>query len=567
VIHVVGAPGSDLDIVEAAFGASRVEAGDVAAVGADPTARFVYVYRDPERALALGADADEWQATTATLLEALEGLAPDQWCVLSADALLADRAGQLRRVAQFLGVAEPAIAPLSTDVRDVAVRARQLFAAPQGALGGFESGHTSSFPQLLQELGVSVLASTYQSGRVFALRAEGERLNTHFRLFDNPMGIAARGGRLVIGTRHAVWEYHDVPAAAPRALPAGTHDACFIPRSCHVTGDVRIHDVEIAPDGQVWLVNTRFSCLATMEPDTSFVPRWRPPFVSALAAEDRCHLNGLALVDGAPGFVTAFGQTDEPGGWRETATTTGLLMDVRTNEVVADGLCMPHSPRWYDARLWVLESGKGTLATVDIATGAVQTIATLPGFTRGLDFVGPYAFVGLSQVRETLFADAPVRSMAERACGVWVVDIRTGAIVAFVRFEGAVREIFDICVLPGRRYPEIAEHNDNLVATSFVLPQAARRDVPGRTTNRANTATRIGATASAGSSDASRMRLTSSSISPMPMIIGPPVASISATMRSSSRLSPTSTPRIVTRPWSTRIEMALNATPMPNTAV
>ena len=53
-------------------------------------------------------------------------------------------------------------------------------------------------------------------------------------------------------------------------------------------------------------MNTLFSCLAGLDSRYSFVPRWRPPFISALAAEDRCHLNGLAMVDGdAPAFLVA----------------------------------------------------------------------------------------------------------------------------------------------------------------------------------------------------------------------------------------------------------------------
>ena len=478
-IYVLGAPGSDLEVVEEAFAATRAEPEALGALAEDHANRFVYVYRDPVRAASRGADPQEWQSVTNALLQELERLAPDQWCVVDAEALALDRGRELTRLARFLGVEAPAVEALPESVVAAASRARELFAAPQGALGGFESGHTRSFPQLLSGLGASVLASTYQTGRVFALRADGESLNTHFRLFDTPMGIAARGNRLVIGTRNAVWEYRDVPAAAPRVEPQGTHDACYVPRAAHVTGDVRIHDVDIADDGEVWCVNTRFSCLSTFDRDHSFVPRWRPPFVSALAAEDRCHLNGLALVDDGPGYVTVFAETDAAGAWREGVAASGIVMDVRTNEIVARGLCMPHSPRWHDGRLWVLESGKGELATVDVTTGDVTTVASLPGFTRGLDFIGQYAFIGLSQVRETLFADAPIRAREDRACGVWAVDTVSGDVVAFVRFEGAVREIFDVCVLPGRRYPEIVESGDHLVDTTFVLPDDALRDVPG----------------------------------------------------------------------------------------
>jgi uncharacterized protein (TIGR03032 family) len=145
---------------------------------------------------------------------------------------------------------------------------------------------------------------------------------------------------------------------------------------------------------------------------------------------------------------------------------------VPTAEVVAQGLSMPHSPRWHGGRLWLLESGRGSLATVDVATGAVQTVAELPGFTRGLAFLGDLAFVGLSQIRESsTFGDLPVtRRLSERQCGVWMVDLRSGEIAGFLRFEDLVQEIFDVAVLPGVRFPEIAEADGPTVASSFVLP-------------------------------------------------------------------------------------------------
>src|SRR5262249_37549456 len=151
--------------------------------------------------------------------------------------------------------------------------------------------------------------------------------------------------------------------------PAGRHDACFVPRSAHVTGDIGVHELAwaaphpqpLSPDGrgekELWMVNTRFSCLCTLHPDCSFVPRWRPPFVTALAAEDRCHLNGLAIVAGRPTYVTALGETDTANGWRADKPRGGCLVEVTSGEVISRGLSMPHSPRWHDDRLWLLESG------------------------------------------------------------------------------------------------------------------------------------------------------------------------------------------------------------------
>ncbi|MGZ7032284.1 MAG: TIGR03032 family protein, partial [Thermoanaerobaculia bacterium] len=211
----------------------------------------------------------------------------------------------------------------------------------------------------------------------------------------------------------------------------------------------------------------------------SFVPRWRPKFVSHLAPEDRCHLNGMAIIDDKVRYVTALAETNTPQGWREKKAKSGILIDVDSDEVVARGMSMPHSPRHYAGRFWILESGKGTIAALDLGNGKLETIAELPGFTRGLAFAGPFAFVGLSQVRESnVFGGIQlVERVKERLCGIWAIDLRTGAIAGFVRFEGTVQEIFDVQVLHGLRYPELLEAGSPLVATSYVVPDAALADV------------------------------------------------------------------------------------------
>ena len=341
------------------------------------------------------------------------------------------------------------------------------------------SVHTSNFPTLLKELGLSLVVSTYQAGKVVLVRADGDSLNTHFRLFQKPMGLATdTQGRMAIGSASRIWEFRNVPDAAPKLPPRGKHDACFIPRNMHVTGDIDIHEMAWGHEG-LWFVNTRFSCLCTQDLDHSFVPRWRPPFVSAYAPEDRCHLNGLELVDGVPKYVTTLGTTDIAGGWRENKARGGTILDVTTNEFVTQGLSMPHSPRWYRERLWVLESGEGSLATVDLDSGQVEPVIKLPGFTRGLDFYGPLAFVGLSQVRESaVFSGIPLTErVAERQCGVWVVNIERGDVLAYLGFEDAVQEIFAVQVLQGIRFPELVIEDNEFLKSSYVLPDAALSEV------------------------------------------------------------------------------------------
>jgi uncharacterized protein (TIGR03032 family) len=349
------------------------------------------------------------------------------------------------------------------------------------------SVHTSNLPDILRQLNCSLLVTTYQAGRVILVRHEkiagdtgpGKTLNTHFRLFDRPMGACERDGRLSIGGANAVWEYRNVPGAAPKLDPPGKHDACYVPRGIHFTGNIDIHEMSWSDDARLWLVNTRFSCLCTLDDDNSFYPRWRPRFVTAYAPEDRCHLNGLAMRDGQPRYVTALGETDTAAGWRANKASGGILMDIASGAVLQRGLSMPHSPRWYRDKLWLLESGKGALSVCDPDTNALGVVATLPGFTRGIDFIGPLAFIGLSKVRETAtFSGIPiVKDLAERICGVWVVNIESAEVLGFLRFESGVEEIFAVQILRDTAFPEMLTPDHPQVNITYVLPDEALSQV------------------------------------------------------------------------------------------
>jgi uncharacterized protein (TIGR03032 family) len=348
--------------------------------------------------------------------------------------------------------------------------------------GPLRAAHTPNFPALLRQLGASLLVTTYQAGKLVMVRDQRDHLNTHYRTFQAPMGLAlAQGGaRLALGTTLQVWQFRDVPDVARRLEPAGRHDACYLPRSSHVTGNVLIHEMAYGSGGQLWFVNTRFSCLATLDAESSFVPRWRPPFVTELEPSDRCHLNGLGMVGGRPKYVTALGETNEMAGWRPNKARGGVLLDVDAGAVLCRGLSMPHSPRWHGGRLWVCESGSGTLGYVDANAGRYEAVAAVPGFTRGLDFAGELAFVGLSQVRESaVFSGIPITERLapeERTCGVCVVDLRRGETVALLRFESGVQEVFAVAVLP-RRFPDLINDDEKVLESSFVVPSECLGEV------------------------------------------------------------------------------------------
>ena len=271
------------------------------------------------------------------------------------------------------------------------------------------------------------------------------------------MGVAVRENRIAVGSTGQIWFLRSAPRIAGQIEPVGHHDACFLTRSSHVTGEIQVHEMAWAGD-ELWLVNTAFSCLCTLDLEHSFVPRWRPPFVSSLAAEDRCHLNGLAMEDGRPRYVTAMSETDEPQGWRPGKATGGCLIDVTSGATVARGFAMPHSPRVHQGRVWLLDSGRGRLVTVDPASGNVDVVCELPGYTRGLTMIGPVAFVGLSRIRETsTFGGVPVAERRdELKCGVAVVELASGRQVSLLEFHSGVEEIFDVQLLNGVRNPVIS---------------------------------------------------------------------------------------------------------------
>jgi uncharacterized protein (TIGR03032 family) len=316
--------------------------------------------------------------------------------------------------------------------------------------------HSHSFPALLSQLGISLLVSTYQAGKLVVLGTWQGKLSLSFHNFERPMGLALRPGCLAVGARNQIWFLPSAPDIAPRLEPAGKYDACYLARSSHVTAEIQCHEMGWAGD-DLWIVNTLFSCLCTLDANHSFVPRWQPPFISALAAEDRCHLNGLAMADGRPKYVTALAQTDTPQGWRPNKAQSGCLIDVPSGRTIAEGFAMPHSPRVHQGQLWLLDSGRGALVRVDPASGAVATAATLPGYTRGLALHSPYAFVGLSKIRETsTFGGVPIAEQRDALkCGVGIIELTSGRLVAHFEFTAGVDEIFDVLVLPGSRLPAL----------------------------------------------------------------------------------------------------------------
>lgn len=303
---------------------------------------------------------------------------------------------------------------------------------------------------------VSLAFTSYQTGRLYLVGVDAQqRVSFHERFLARAMGLWADPQRLVVSTLFQVWRFENVLTG--EANPARP-DRHFVPRVAHTTGDLDIHDISVMSDGRIVFVNSLFSCLATLSPTHAFRVHWKPPFISKLAAEDRCHLNGLAMKDGAPAYVTATSRSDVVNGWRDRRAEGGCIIDVQSNAIVTEKLSMPHSPRWHRDRLWVLNSGSGHLGTVDLDSGAFEPRVFCPGFLRGLAFHNDHAIVGLSLPRDGSFSglelDAELkRRDADPWCGVQIVNLASGDIVEWIKLEGSVSELFDVTVLPGVRWP------------------------------------------------------------------------------------------------------------------
>lgn len=332
---------------------------------------------------------------------------------------------------------------------------------PAGAAEEEKFALTSSrhFPEWLARMGTSLAFTTYQAGKVFFIGLRGDgRLAVFERSFARCMGlgVAAGGRSLAMATHYQIQRFDNV---VPAGQASGENDAVFAPHASWVTGDVDAHDVAFPADGRPVFVNTLFSCVATVSDGHSFRPLWKPPFIGKLAPEDRCHLNGLALDGERPRYVTAVARSDVADGWRDRRADGGVLMDIATDEVLLEGLSMPHSPRLHEGKVWLLNSGTGELGFLDRAARKFVAVAFCPGYARGLAFVGPYAVVGLSLARENrTFKGLPLDAAlvargATARCGLLVIDTRSGDTVEWLRLEGVVRELFDVAALPGVRNP------------------------------------------------------------------------------------------------------------------
>lgn len=322
---------------------------------------------------------------------------------------------------------------------------------------------SGGFTQWLAEMDTSVVFTTYQAGRAFFIgRKQTGDVWAHERAIRQCQGLWTDGQTLWTSSLHTLWRFEN--SLLPQHLTDKGSDRLFVPREGRVTGRIDMHDIGMSDwdDGirRPLFVNTAFNCLATISETKSFREVWRPPFISALVAEDRCHLNGLAMDDGKATFVTAISKSDVADGWRDRRRDGGVVIDVASSEIVAQGLSMPHSPRMHDGKLWLLNSGTGEFGQIDPKSGKFTPVCFCPGYARGLAFIGGYAVLGLSRPRNNVtfeglaLEDALKTKDAEPRCGLLVIDLKSGSPIHWLRLEHTIDELYDVAVLPGVRQAE-----------------------------------------------------------------------------------------------------------------
>ena len=323
---------------------------------------------------------------------------------------------------------------------------------------GIQISHSRNFLGWMRSQNISLAVTTYQTSRLMLIGVDNEGKFSGFeRIFNRAMGLYTTedGERIYLASRYQLWQLDNV-------LQAGqlynNYDKLYVPRIGYTTGDIDTHDIAVDDRGRVIFVSSLFNCIATLSDKHSCIPLWKPPFVSKVINEDRAHLNGLAMVAGKPGYATACSRSDVVASWREKRKDGGCALDLTNDEIIITGLSMPHSPRWYRDKLWLLNSGTGEFGYVAIDKGTFQPVAFCPGYIRGLAFSGNYAIVGLSLPRDNSFTGLELQEkLAQKdvspRCGLMVIDLSTGAIVEWLEFTAVVNELYDVQVLPRVQRP------------------------------------------------------------------------------------------------------------------
>lgn len=340
---------------------------------------------------------------------------------------------------------------------------------------------------------VSFLITSYKTNNVYSIGAVREpksnelKLSIYMTAFSRPMGLHIHNNNdIYISTMHSLWKYVNIGETDDNetGIEGLNFDKTFMPRVSHITNDVDGHDITVDENGEVYFISATYCTICKPSETHSFEVFWKPPWISKVAREDRCHLNGLCNKDGKIKYASSVSQTNIRSGWREkNRKGLGVVIDVETNEIVCDGLTMPHSPRWHDGKLWVLNAGCGEFGYIDFENKKFIPKVFIAGFLRGLDFVGnKYAVIGSSLDRhEKCFMNLPLgeelkklgggkeENAIDPICGLHIVDLKTFDVIHELKFTGQIVEIYDVGVLKNTRRPKLLGIYDETIASEHSI--------------------------------------------------------------------------------------------------
>jgi len=344
----------------------------------------------------------------------------------------------------------------------------------QNPITPFSASYTPQLPELLLSLNCTIALTTYQAGKIVLIspNPDKEKLTTLPRTFNKPMGLAVHQDRMVIASKdEVILMENSIDLAIHYPNKQNTYDSLWLPRITFYTGQVDMHDIDFGSDG-IYAVNTSFSCICKVNGNFNFIPYWTPPFIDKLTSEDRCHLNGLVIVDGKPKYITALGKTNTPQGWRDNIVDGGILMDVTTNEIILEGLPMPHSPRMYKNELYLLLSASGEFVKVNIQDKTYTVIKKFEGFCRGLSIHNDYAFIGFSKLRKNSSTFAKL-SFSDKAnfSGIKIIHLPTQAEVGEIIYKTSIDEIYEVAILPNMIRPNILNTINEVHKFSLSIPE------------------------------------------------------------------------------------------------
>jgi len=343
------------------------------------------------------------------------------------------------------------------------------------SLAPFSCKYTPQIPDLLQQLNCSIAISTYQAGKVIFISAkDNNNLIQLPRNFDKAMGIAEdkKKDKIAIACRDEIIVFvnsSDLAISYPKN--PNTYDSLYVPRNTFHTGSIDIHDLSFGDDGDLYAVNTLFSTIVKIDDNYNFSPYWKPFFIDRIVSEDRCHLNGMAMANGKPKYATAFNNGNTAKSWRDNITESGVVLDIESNRIIAEGLPMPHTPRIFNDELYVLLSATGELVRIDKKTGSYEQIIQVDGFVRGMSLYNDYLFIGLSKLRKnsSSFSKLPFAHKANEA-GILVVHLPTKSISGKITYLTSLDEIYDVHILENKKRPNILNTINEGYKDSLMIP-------------------------------------------------------------------------------------------------